>query len=343
MATITTYTTHEMLPVVEKLNTPDPFWLNLFFPFTQTFTDEYINFDVVDTGRRLAPFVMPTVAGVPMRQRGYITKSFKPAYIKMKDSVDPSRAIRRLAGEPFGGELTPEQRRDAIKTEILRDHKEQWLRRLNWMAARAIMDDSITISGDDYPTTVISFGRPANQTLTLTSGALWSDAIDPLDNIDEWSTRVQRASGHAPTELILGLDAWNVFRKKATVIEQMDINFRGTEGALKRGPGNGQEVQRRGNIGPYNVWTYSDIYQDETDTVQNFMDQKSIVLTSPGGLEGVRCFGAIQDAQLGFIPRDFVPKNFFTDDPSAEWLLTQSAPLVVPRRPAAALRAKVLA
>lgn len=344
MPTISTYSIHEMMDVVRKLNTPNPFWLDLAFPRVQTFDTEFINFDLIDSGRRLAPFVMPTVAGRPIRQRGYITKQFKPAYIKMKDSVDPSRVIARMAGEGFGGTMSPEQRRDAIRVELLQEHRDQWARRMNWMAARAILDDSITISGEDYPTVVLSFGRPANQTLTLAGADLWSDAAkDPLVDIENWALLVQRSSGYSPTEVIMGLDAYTVFKNKQTVKDALDTEVRGTKSAIEIGPGNGQEVQYRGQLsGVYNIWTYSDIYEDETGAIQPFMDPKAVAMVARQGVDGVRCFGAIQDAELGYVPSDFASKTFLTDDPSVEWLLSQSAPLVVPRRSTATLRARVL-
>ena len=53
----------------------------------------------LDTARRLAPFVSPLVAGKAERSRGYSTRSFTPAYVKPKHVVEPSKAMKRRAGE----------------------------------------------------------------------------------------------------------------------------------------------------------------------------------------------------------------------------------------------------
>ena len=43
---------------------------------------EYIDFDIVDKARRLAPFVAPNVQGQPMLARRESIRKFKPAYLK---------------------------------------------------------------------------------------------------------------------------------------------------------------------------------------------------------------------------------------------------------------------
>ena len=69
------------------------FWLK-WFPRTYLSPDQKIYFDEIDTNeRRLAPFVAPNVQGRVLRDKGFSTKSFRPAYVKPKHVVDPTRAM----------------------------------------------------------------------------------------------------------------------------------------------------------------------------------------------------------------------------------------------------------
>lgn len=340
---IDTYSTHELLGVVRKVNPPNLFWLNLCFNSEVLFDSEYIDFDLVDKGRRLAPFVSPMAQGKPMLQEGYMTRRFKPAYIKPKDNVDPRRLIKRMPGEAFGGDMSMEARRNAVIADITVTQRDMILRRLEWMAACAILDDQVVISGEDYPAVTVTFGRPTNQTVALLGADGWDDddKVDVLNDLDEWMIRMQRASGYAPTKCIMGLDAWGTFKDKPEIQAKLDTR-RGSTATLETALGNGESVQYRGTIGPLEFWTYAEIYEDNSGNVVDMMDSESLVLINPAGVDGVRCFGAILDPKAGYRPASIWPKNFYSEDPPAEFVMSQSAPLMVPRRPAAAMRVKVI-
>lgn len=345
--TIQLYDTHDLMGVIETIKPVSTFWRDLCFRTVQTFNTEYIDFDMVSRGRRLAPFVAPTVQGKVMKDQGFTTKRFAPAYIKPKMVFDPGRAMKRRPGEKYAGELSPSARRDAIVADMLKEQLDMHVRRQEWMCAQAVLTGKITVSGDNYPTQVVDFGRAANQQLVLTGGATWAAANDStvnvVDNLETWANRIQEASGYAATDVIMGLAAWDVFRKKQAVKDSLDTNYRGSESALNIfNPTDGAAVQYRGMIGPFRVWTYNELYEDDAGSVQSLMDQKSICLLNPAGLEGVRAFGAILDPQAGYQAVEIFPKNWIENDPAGEFFMTQSAPLMVPARPNAALVAKVL-
>lgn len=338
------YDTHTLMGVVRTLHTPQQFWLDLCFPTVQTFDSEWIDFDVIDRGRRMAPFVTPMAQGVPMVQEGYDTRKFKAAYIKMKDVVSPNRVIKRMAGEQIGGSMSNDQRRQAIIADILQVHEEARMRRMEWMAANAVINGSVLVAGDSYPAVTISYGRDAGQTVTLGTGARWGDTgVSITDNIDDWGVQTQQLSSYAPTLLVMGGDVWTVFKEDAGVQKLLDTR-RGSSTTLETGPGTFLPAQYKGTLGAsLEVWVYSDIYEDNTRTNQQILDQKSIVLLNPAGVQGVRAFGAILDANAGYVATDVFARNWIENDPSVEMVMTQSAPLPIVERPNAVFKARVLA
>lgn len=338
-----TYDTHTLLGVVRRVEPPNLFWLNLCFNREVLFDSEWIDFDIIDKGRRLAPFVAPMAQGKPMLQKGYMTRRFRPAYIKPKDNVDPRRLIKRQAGEAYNGELSMEQRRQAVIADITVTQRDMILRRHEWMACQAILNDSVEIKGEDYPAVTVDFGRNSNQTLALTGTDAWDDAskTNVLDDLDTWVSRVHRASGYAPTQIIMGLEAWAVFKSKDQVKDALETR-RGSTSTMETTLGNGEAIQYKGMIGPLPIWTYSETYDDNDGNAVEMMDPESLVLINPAGVEGIRCFGAIMDPKAGYRPASMWPKNFSSEDPPAEFVMTQSAPLMVPMRPNASMRVKVI-
>jgi hypothetical protein len=55
-------------------------------------------------------------------------------------------------------------------------------RRLEVMASEALRTGKVTVTGEQYPTTVVDYGRDAGLTVVLTGANRWGQAgIKPLD------------------------------------------------------------------------------------------------------------------------------------------------------------------
>src|SRR5690349_7339351 len=112
---IDAFETMTVVGVLDRQPTEALFFLDQFFTEEITFTTETIAFDEVgERYRKLAPFVAPNVQGRVMKNQGFTTKTFRPAYVKPKHIVDPNKQFSRRAGEALvTGTLTPGQRFDA--------------------------------------------------------------------------------------------------------------------------------------------------------------------------------------------------------------------------------------
>jgi hypothetical protein len=337
------YDTHTLAGVIaERADTPSTFLLDVFFPFVQNFDTETIDFDVLVTGRKLAPFVSPEASAKPTTGGGYQTKSFKPANIKMLETVKPNRALKRRAGEPAGGSMSPAERMDAIMFDIFAEHERAILRRKEWMAAQALRFGRVDVEGENYPKQTIDYGRPAGHRVDLTGSARWGEAnVKPLDNIEAWATTVQDACGVAPNVVILGSAAWKIVRADADMQKVLD-NRRQASGAIELGPISVNDVSRArfvGVIGDFEFWVYAQNYEDDAGATQAFIDPHEIILGS-SAVEGIRASGAILDHD-SLVPQDIFRKSYTTENPSRRWALSEAAPLVIPSRPKATLCAKV--
>lgn len=340
------YTTAELLEISSNIRQSTPSFWSTFFTRQINFTTEEIFFDKVSADyRKLAPLVVPNVQGKMMKGvQPYTSLSFKPAYIKIKDGIDPNRVIERRAGERLiTGSLSLQQRKDAAIADVLRYHDTLLANRYEWLAAEALIKGSVTLTGDDYPTTTINFQRHNSLTYTLTGGAAWTQGTaTPLVDIRNARINAQNRSGQTIRRLVFGGTAWDLFSARVDLRAEQDRNFGGKVVEIQRDFDGfeGQEYMGRygGMFGgnAMELWVDRSKYVDETGTEQFYMPQNNVVGFADIG--GIRCFGAIKDFDANLQPLERFQKMWRQEDPSGEFILTQSAPLMVPKTPDASFR-----
>jgi hypothetical protein len=340
------FNTHVLSKVVEKLERPSSFLLDVFFGQEQTEESEEIHFDIDKSKPRLTPFVSPLVAGKVVDDEGFTTKSFKPAYAKDKRRFDPSRPLKRSIGERIGGTLSPQQRLEANVNRTLIKQLENLTRREEVMASEALRTGKVTVSGDNYPTVVVDFQRDAALSVALAGSNRWGETgVSALDNLEDWVGLIQEKSGAVGRTVVMDALAWRVFKSDPKVEKLLDIRRIADTTNLTLGPiafGQGNELARYvGTIGDLDFWVYNDRYVDDNDVVQKLLPDYTVLVGSTSQLEGTRCYGAIQDEKAGYRAQRFFSKSWLEEDPAVRWLLLQSAPLIVPYRPNASFCATV--
>lgn len=334
---IDVFSTAVLRRVVRSLDQPASFLLDTFFGEVQTEQSEEIHFDIDSSKPRITPFVSPLVAGKVVQDRGYQTKSFRPAYAKDKRRFDANAPFKRAIGEKLTGELSPTERRDRLLARSLMDQREMLTRRLEVMASEALRLGQVTVTGDQYPTVVVSFGRAGGLTVALTGGNRWGQAgVKPLALLETWHALIHTNSGAAATTVVMDPLAWALFSADADVKELLTRQaYRGMATLnlepMAKGQGN-DKAQYRGEVGIFRIWTYQDPYVDDAGADQKMLPDNTVIMGSPAQVEGVRCFGAIRDEEANFMAEEFFVKSWVEKDPSVRWLLLQSAPLVVPYR-----------
>jgi len=336
------FSTNAMLGIIAGLPRPSSFLLDLFFPLIQEEATEEIHFDVKDGTRRLAPFVSPLVAGKLVEAHGFETKTFKPAYIKPKMVIDTNRPLKRVAGEKIGGEIHPGQRVEILTADMLDEQVQMIQRRMEVMASETLRTGMVTVSGDQYPTQVVDFGRESGHTITLEGAERWGQSgVKPLALLDAWSLMVLKRSGTKPTTVVMDVDSWSVFKEDEDVRKRLDTR-RVIDARLSMGGPAGTGGTYMGTVDGFDIWAYAEWYIDPEDGEEKpVMPTGTVIMGSPA-IEGTRAFGAIRDGDAGYRAIQFFPKSWADQDPSVRYVMTQSAPLTVPTRPNASLCANVL-
>ena len=339
-----------------------------FFRARSVFSDqEYIRFDQVNASRKLAPFALPNVPGRPIyRGDGEEIRAFKPAYIKAKDAVTPGEFLAMTGPEVSGrvGLQTPAGRMAQKVVNITQFHRQAIERTWDWMFAKCLIDGQITIqySGDDGlrgQSVTIAYGRDAAHTVD-NSGTPWATATtDIFAQIQSAVDIVGSAEFGGPvTDILMGPTAANSFlayfnrnqtsgRSGGGGRDMLDRSFAGAESVLvNRG------IVRTDPLNPFTFigrlapdlqcWKVSGMgnqFQNDDGTMTQILGNNEVIFVSPA-VEMVQAYGAILDVNE-FRAQNIFVKMWDEQDPSARFVMSQSAPLPIVVNPNATLKMTV--
>lgn len=334
------YDTSVLIKVVENLKVPTTFLLDRWFPSVVQSDSESVQVDIIQGKRRMAPFVSPLVEGKVIKSQGVTTNIIKPAYIKDKRMMDPTQPLKRRAGERIGGAMSPAQREQAYLNGELQDQLDMLTRRLEFMAFDAVIDGKLVISGEGFPDIEVDFGRDNSLSKNLTLSDRWGETgVSPADDLEAWALEILKLSGATVIDIVFDTAAWKLFKADPKTVDAIETR-RGGNSNIELGAEVKPGAVFKGTWGAYNLWVHSDWYVDANGTEQPFMPENSVLMGGPQ-IEGGRHFGAILDTKAGYRAMQFFPKSWVSEDPAVRWLMTQSAPLIVPHRPNASLFAQV--
>jgi hypothetical protein len=266
-----------------------------------------------------------------------------PAYVKPLTVLKPKDTLKRAMGEQIGGiQLSLQQRRALAVAETLMDHTAQITRVQEIMAASALVSGTITVEGDGFETQVVNFNRNAALRIVLSGSDKWGTATaTPLDDIDEAVEKVHELEGADIDSIVMDPFAWRAFRKDAKVLEALDNRRAAGLGPIELGTISlSKGAKYVGSIGSVNYYVYSEYYTDANGATQPLLPAGTVIGVS-SDLGGVRAFGAILDEEA-LIASEFYPSSWVEKNPSARFIMTQSAPLVVPTRPNSTFSMSVL-
>ena len=335
--------------IVPTLRTMPKLFLTLFPEMVMSDKEEIL-FDVSKTTRPgVTPFVHPLAKGKVIEGAGYATKSLKPAYVKDVRVHTPHQNLKRLAGEPLGGALTPQQRMLAAIARDLQDQKNKLENRLEVMAAEAVIFGTQTIKGEGFDA-LVDFQRGAASKTVLTGTAKWNDADITLDAIfgqlEDSAEDMRDRIGMSPSFVVCDPEAWKLLRAKllaadkggAKYLDKQNRGFDRVSVDLTPTLAGEMGLRAQGSFGDIPIFTYQSEYVDpETGTLKKVMPANTVLMIAKSRLEGVRHFGAIQsiDEAGNFVlnAMEYFSSSWTERNPAARMLQLESAPLMVPYYP----------
>jgi len=329
-----TFQPDELMPLIPSLFVGGNFLSMAFFPGVFEFDTEFVHFDRVLDDKRMAPLVAPLSPGKIQQPRGYRMETLVPASIKPKNQVNPKDVMQRLAGEAIGGEMDASDRAAQLRESYLLEHQRKIWRRKEWMASSILRTGSVTLVGDDYPSTVVNFQRTAGLTKALAGAARWGEAgVSPYDNVEAWADEVGTESGAAVNIVVMDGLGWQLFIADPKAEKALDRQLGQTAavdlGFTSKIPG---KPTYKGRIGDLEFYVYNDQYEDDAGASAKLIPDYTVILASQGGVAGSWLYGCIQHAENNYEKGQYFPHNWVDPNTGAEWVETITAPVCAPKR-----------
>ena len=338
--------TLKLVKYIEEKNEPNTFYLNRFAANIIESEEEDVLIEMKFASKKMAPLVMPMEQGQALYEQATSSRKIRPAYVKMKDPVTPQNALRRRVGEDPKRLMSPIQRLQVATMGMFLEHDKRLDRLLEWMAARAFQNGAIILKYKNKAPITVSFGRDPSLTKLLDGSEgneFWSDVdVKIVDQIETHCALMAAAPGGvAPSDLVLPLDVWQVFKNNKQVIELLDKDKAGQEGELKRGIVMPKGISRRGVLsGGLVVWVDTRTVDLADGTNEDLQPEKEVLFISDS-VEAAQHFGAILDVDALVAVRSF--PDYWTDKELGVRLAqTQSSPIVAPGNPNATSKMIVL-
>jgi len=317
-----------LIGLMNQTKPKSSFLLDTFFKKRTTHDTRSVEVDIIKGRRRLAPFVSPLSKGVQVDRVGAVTRTVTMPYIKV---FIPTRAGQALDAKRPGSTVyqqTPQQRiNNILATDIvtLRDLVD---RREEAMAADALVNGSVTAVGEGIDVKV-DFLRPASHRVINTGTAnAWDAAnVDILKQLRTHARLITKSSGLNPTICVMGSAASDAFVKQMETKSSSPLSMvKITSGAIKL-DGIQHGATYLGNVQGVDFYEYNEWAEDVAGVEQPLLAPNQVIFGSTQGESAVH-YGAIEDLAVGrnWATPYFV-KSYVEDNPSARFLLAQSAPL----------------
>ncbi len=175
------FTTRQLLGYTEQKVKFRALFLELFFRRTITFHTQEVMLDKIIGKTPVAAYVSPVVSGKVLRSRGGETRVLRPGYVKPKHRFDYQQAVERLPGEDPARLNDPAYRRLRILTDNLKQEEQAIVQVEEMQAVSAVLQGKYTMSGEQFETVEVDFGRSAANNITQAGGRLLYPSPSPRD------------------------------------------------------------------------------------------------------------------------------------------------------------------
>lgn len=333
------FDTRTMLRALEQTKPVNTFLLDQFFSTVEQSDTDTVDIDIIQSKRKLAPFVAPMHEGKIIESEGYTTRTFKPPYIKAKKITMAADIYKRQPGYTmYQNDLSPIQRAALKVGSDLKELQDSITRREEWMAAQALTMGKIHVKGEGVDQTIDLF-MPEDHKISLPSNLKWTEpGSDPLRDLRHWQEKVVQDSGLVPRVTVMGREVLNAFIEHKKVQKILD-NSRIYYGQIE--PKNLPDGAKYwGTIDDIAIYSYNEWFIDELGVERPMIPENKLILGATNA-RTARHYGVIQDLDATAAVRYF-PKSWTHQDPSVRYIMLQSAPLVIPHQIDAFICAEVV-
>ena len=337
------FDTYSLMSALDMMPPLPSFLRDMFFSNRQFSDTEHVEIHVRREGKKIASFCSPLHEGVLVEEKTWSSKIFKPPYVKEKKITDAANLLHRRFGEGIYGprNMTPAAYAAEKLGEDLAELDRRLVRLEEVMISEVLRTGKVTVRGVGVDAQ-IDFGMSADNIFVPGDfAAEWDDVTsDILGDIQTLAQVIQDKNGKVATKMVVGITVEKWLKKNTALLATLD-NRRVERGELNpRSLPSGAKYL--GDLDEIEVYSYGAQWEDNAGTMARIFPEKGVLLAA-SDLELVLHYGAIQDlAFAGPVSTDRFPKSWQKEDPSAQFLMLQSAPLPAIHEPDGLVYAQVI-
>lgn len=330
------YRTQTMLRAIEKMMPVHTFFVSTFFPTPETSVTEDVLLDYKKGKRKMAPFVAPRVGGITMDRQGYRTDKYTAPKIAPQRPITVDDLVIRGMGENLFSQRTPAQRQAELLGKDIAEFDTMIVRRLEWMIRELMFTGTITMKGfidktdSNYVEQVLNYQFTNKE--TLAGAAKWDQGTSTkYADLKRWRKEVIKKSGRAPTMVVFGETAGDLFMKDEEILKKVDlknallaqINPIVKDDALTY-------IGRLPELG-LDLYTYNEWFLDDAGVEQPMVPDDHVLMARPN--IGQVLYGAITQMENGqFVTYEGnrIPKSWADEGNDVRWIRLSSRPVPKP-------------
>lgn len=348
--------THTLLKAYEAIPPVTSFLKDRYFPtdaMTDVFATTEVLVDYKDGGKKVAPFVAPSVGGMIIERGGFTTDKFEPPLIAPARNLTIDDLNKRGFGEAVFSNVKPEQRKTLLTLRDLQELDRMTTRREEIMAAETMIDSKCVmkhITDASSPATspeekVIQFYTGGVNPNVYTPTVGWDDSGAKILQDINAMARMLTDKGLPAEELIVSGDVADAIINDATLQKLLDsrrMNLGGIE-PLELPAG-------AAHIGTLNVYgkmikiiAYTETYENDEGTITPYIPAGTVILTAPACGRGL--YGSVtqleMDGEFYTYAGRRVPLYRPDFEKNTRKLVLSSCPVLIPRSKGCWISAKV--
>lgn len=314
---------------VEEFKAPTTFIGKTFFPNTEEFGTENIDYDLYASDRKVIGFVRRYQEGQFVDKIGIQTNSVTPPYLKPKMIVFPSDIRKRMAGESVyveGSEELSKLVQEYLTKRVYNELETKIQRTILTMQAQAVIEGKVTAKDQGGVNTLyeIDFGRTS--ALQAAASNLWTAGnANPIIDVRGKASLINKLTGFRATDCLLGEDAADQWLSLNVVRQAISKDW-ASRGELTHKLGEDGAVWI-GHVDGIDYWRLDDWYVDPaTGVTTPIVGAKKAIVFSRNA-PGTMYYGGIEHLEQMKGARYM--KEWTQEDPAGQIIQVHSAPLPV--------------
>lgn len=332
MSIATQYTPRTLKAVLRQSRMPQMFLFNLFNKKEEVLTTSHVEIDVVKHGQKKAVYTSPVGDPTVIKKLGFTNNIHPIPYIYDSVPYSAKDTDERQAGNTVYDDVTPGDMISRVVADGLTEMRNRMARTKEFQLSEALQTGVATISGKDVNFTV-DFQMEASHIIQNAGGDIWGSGTEnKLRQLADGSALTRQAGAPAITDVILGVDAAELFLQDTDVLNYLD-NRRVTMGEIDIKQVAEQGATYLGNISylglNVDVWSYQEQYEDDNGTFQYYIDP-DMCLSGSTAARVETYYGKIYNLNHGSMVAKEFADNIVAPNGRKGEITLESGPLVAP-------------